>query len=93
MKIRGLNDTKSVAAAVYITSLTFTVAYVCTFTVVEYVNVYAAIFSVSFFIGTTSILALLYIPNVSELIDIFAEFRTFFSQRNYGTSLARLLAS
>lgn len=66
VKVKGLNDTKAVAGAVYVTSITITVLVVCTFTVVQYINIYAAIFCVSFFIGTTTILALLYIPNVRE---------------------------
>lgn len=68
VKVKGLNDTKAVAGAVYVTSITITVLVVCTFTVVQYINIYAAIFCVSFFIGTTTILALLYIPNVSNIM-------------------------
>ena len=65
MKVKGLNDTKAVAGAVYVTSITFTVLFVSTYSVVEYINVYAAIFSVALFVGTSAILVLLYIPKVS----------------------------
>lgn len=68
VKVKGLNDTKAVAGAVYVTSITITVLLVCTLTVVQYINIYAAIFCTSFFIGTTTVLALLYIPNVSNII-------------------------
>ena len=70
VKVKGLNDTKAVAGAVYVTSITFTVLFVCTYSVVQYINVYAAIFCVAFFIGTTTILALLYIPKVSGCVSM-----------------------
>ena len=70
VKVKGLNDTKAVAGAVYVTSITFTVLFVCTYTVLQYINVYAAIFCVAFFIGTTTILALLYIPKVSGCVSM-----------------------
>ncbi|CAI8043788.1 Gamma-aminobutyric acid type B receptor subunit 2 [Geodia barretti] len=67
VKVKGLNDTKAVAGAVYVTSITFTVLFVSTYSVVEYINVYAAIFSVALFVGTSAILVLLYIPKMVSL--------------------------
>lgn len=68
VKVKGLNDTKAVAGAVYVTSITFTVLFVSTYSVVEYINVYATIFCMALFIGTSTILALLFIPKVSQIL-------------------------
>ena len=68
VKVKGLNDTKAVAGAVYVTSITFTVLFVSTYSVVEYINVYAAIFYMALFIGTSTILGLLFIPKVSCIL-------------------------
>ena len=64
VKIKGLNDAKFIGAAVYVTSIVTAIAIVITYTLGEYINIYAAVFSTGFFIGTTTILGLVMIPPV-----------------------------
>ena len=66
VKIKGLNDAKSIALAVYVTSIVTTVIIVSFYSLKEYLNAYAALFSLGFFIGTTAILCLIFIPKVRK---------------------------
>ena len=66
VKIKGLNDTKFIVAAVYITSMVTAIVIVITYTLDMYVNLFAGLFSLGFFIGTTGILGLVLVPPVSE---------------------------
>ena len=71
VKVKGLDDSKYVAAAIYVTSLAQAVIIVATFTVTPYINGFAVLFSISFFIGTTAILLLVFVPLVRHLIVVF----------------------
>ena len=64
VKIKGLNDAKSIAAAVYVTSIVTAVVIVSFYSLKEYLNLYATLFCLGFFIGTTAILCLIFIPKV-----------------------------
>ena len=64
VKVKGLNDAKSIAAAVYVTSIVTAVIIVSFYSLKEYLNLYATLFCVGFFIGTTTILCLIFIPKV-----------------------------
>ena len=64
VKVKGLNDAKSVAAAVYVTSIVTAVIIVSFYSLKEYLNVYATLFCLGLFIGTTTILCLIFIPMV-----------------------------
>ena len=64
VKVKGLDDSKYVAAAIYVTSLAQAVVIVATFTVTRYINGFAVLFSISFLTGTTVILLLVFIPLV-----------------------------
>ena len=66
IKIKGLNDAKSIALAVYVTSIITTVIIVSFYSLKEYLNVYATLFCLGFFIGTTAILCLTFIPKVRK---------------------------
>ena len=65
IKIKGLDDAKYIAFAVYITSLVTAIVIVITYTLDMYHDLFASIFSTGFFIGTTSILFLVLMPPVS----------------------------
>lgn len=65
IQIKGLNDAMYIIAAIYVTSIVTTVIIVSTYTLTELINVYAAVFCLCFFIGTTVILGLVFIPSVS----------------------------
>ncbi len=64
IKIKGLNDAKSIALAVYITSIVTAAIIVSFYSLKEYLNLYATLFCLGFFIGTTAIQCLTFIPNV-----------------------------
>ena len=66
VKVKGLDDSKSIAAAIYITSIMFAVIMVATYTLKDFVNGFAALFCTGFFIGTTVILGLVFVPKVGE---------------------------
>ena len=65
MKVKGLDDSKYIAAAIYVTSIVLAVIIVSTYTLRDYVNVYPAVVGMGFLLGTTMILALVFVPRVS----------------------------
>ena len=72
VKIKGLNDAKNIALAVYVTSIVTAAIIVSFYSLREYLNVYATLFCSGFFIGTTAILCLIFIPKVSRLLTYHA---------------------
>ena len=67
VKVKGVNDAKYVAAAVYVTSIVTAVIFVSLYSLKTFVNLYAALFSLGFFIGTSVILVLVFIPKVMKM--------------------------
>ena len=65
MKVKGLDDAKYIAVSIYVSSIVLTVIIVCTFTLTDFINAFAAVFCTGFLIGTTVILGLVFIPLVS----------------------------
>ena len=76
VKVKGIDDAKYVAAAIYVTSIVLTVIIVATYTLKEFVNAFPALFCTGFVIGTTVILGLVFIPKVrvvqSSQLQIYA---------------------
>ena len=64
VKVKGLNDAKYIAAAIYVTSIVLAVIIVATYSLNEFVNAYPALFCTGFLIGTTFILGLVFVPKV-----------------------------
>ena len=64
VKIKGLDDSKYIAAAVYVTSIVLAVIIISTYSLKEFINVFAALFCTGFLIGTTFILGLVFVPKV-----------------------------
>ena len=64
VKVKGLDDAKYIAAAIYVTSIVFAVIIVSAYTLKEFTNLFPALFCTGFFIGTTSILGLVFVPKV-----------------------------
>ena len=71
VKIRVLNDSKFVAALVYISSIVLVVMVLTTFILRSYINISAAIFSGGIIILATIFLALMFIPKVYRLLDVY----------------------
>ena len=65
VKVKALNDAKYIAAAVYVTSIVTAVIIVSLYSLKAFLNLYAALFSLGFLIGTTVILVLVFIPKVN----------------------------
>ena len=70
VKIRVLNDSKFVAALVYISSIVLVVIVLTTFILRSYINVSAALFSGGIIILATIFLALMFIPKVHRSLSV-----------------------
>ena len=66
--MKGLDDSKYIAAAIYVTSIVLAVTTVSTYTLMDYVNIYPAVVGMGFLLGTTMILALVFVPRVSSFV-------------------------
>ena len=64
VKVKGLDDAKYIAAAIYVTSIVLAVIIVATYSLKDFVNVFPALLCTGFLIGTTSILGLAFVPKV-----------------------------
>ena len=65
VKVKGLDDSKYIAAAIYITSIVLAVIIVLTYSLKGFINVFAVVFCTGFVGGTTVILLLVFVPLVS----------------------------
>ena len=64
VKVKGLDDAKYIAASIYVTSIVLAVTIVGTYSLPEIVNGFTALVCTGFMIGTTVILALVFVPLV-----------------------------
>ena len=64
VKVKGLNDAKYIAAAVYVTSIVLAVIMISNYTLTEFVNGFVAVVCTGNFIGTSFILGLVFVPKV-----------------------------
>lgn len=64
VKVRGLDDSKYIGAAIYVTSIVLAVVIMATYLLKDFINVFAALFCTGFLVGTTVIIALVFIPLV-----------------------------
>ena len=73
MKVKGLDDSQFVIAAVYFTSIFWAVIMVTSISLREYKNAAAIVYSTGFFISTTVILLLIFVPKVSASFNAIIE--------------------
>ena len=64
VRLRGLRDSKEVAAIIYISSITIVVMALLTFSLISYINIGSGIFIVGIFLLTTTFLILIFVPKV-----------------------------
>ena len=64
VRLRGLRDSKEVAAIIYISSITIVVMALLTFSLISYINIGSGIFVVGIFLLTTTFLILIFVPKV-----------------------------
>ena len=77
VKVKGLNDAKYIAASVYVSSIMLAIMFVATYSLADFVNVFAALFASGFLLGTSVILVLAFVPNVSSALCCIASSSTF----------------
>ena len=66
VKIKALNDSKEIAAIIYINSIMLAILAVTEFALQEYHDVYAAVFGLALLIEATLFLGLIFVPKVSK---------------------------
>ena len=64
VKIKALNDSKEIAALIYINSIILVILAVTKFALQEYHDVYAAVFGLALFIEASLFLGLVFVPKV-----------------------------
>ena len=64
VKIAALNDSKKIAAIIYINSITLVLLVVVEFALYTYRDVHAALFGLALLVGATLFLTIAFIPNV-----------------------------
>ena len=67
VKVKGLDDSKYIAAAIYVTSIVLATTVISTIFLANLINAFAALFSTGIFIGTTVILGLVFVQKVRTL--------------------------
>ena len=95
-----MDDSKYIAAAIYVTSIVLAVTTVSTYTLMDYVNVYPAVVGMGFLLGTTMILGLVFVPRVSRYTYLRGGSRICLREgskvahaKNYGTHHKKVCSS
>jgi gamma-aminobutyric acid type B receptor len=70
VKVKGLNDSPFIIACTYVSSIVLAVILMSSLTLKRYINASVAVNCTGFFIGTTIILSLVFIPKVCMIIII-----------------------
>ena len=68
VKVKGVNDSKYVTVMICITSVILAVFLVSSFVLSDYVNLIASLFGLGLTLGTTAVVALLFVPKVRSYI-------------------------
>ena len=71
VKVKGLDDSVYIAASIYVSSIVLAVIIVSTYTLRDYVNAHPAVVGMGLLLGTTMILALVFLPRVSNFYTCF----------------------
>jgi len=66
VKVRGLNDWQEIITATYLTSFVLVIILIVKYTVEDMINTFAAVTSLSYFIGATAIILLVFVPKVTS---------------------------
>ena len=64
VKIQGLNDYREVVLATYLTCFVVVIIFIVNYTMEDEMNSFIAVTSLSYFIGATAIIALVFVPKV-----------------------------
>ena len=66
VKVKGLDDAKYIAAAVYVTSIVMAGIIVANYTLKDVIDVFAVLYCTGFVVGTSVILIFVFVPQVTE---------------------------
>lgn len=64
VKVTSLNDSKSIAAIVYLSSIAAVIAAVSLYGIRDYTNVYPLVYGLSILVSISSLVGLVFIPKV-----------------------------
>ena len=64
VRVQGLDDYREIIMATYLTCFVLVIILIVKYTVEDMINTFAAVTSLSFFIGTTAIVVLVFVPKV-----------------------------
>ena len=64
VKVRGVDDYQEIILATYLSSFLLIIILIFTYTINDHINTFAALSSLSLLIGTTMIVALVFVPKV-----------------------------
>lgn len=67
VKVKGLDDAKWIAATIYITSIVLAIIILAVYTLNDLSNTHSAVFTGGIFIGTTFIMAFVFVPKMHTL--------------------------
>ena len=70
VKVKGLDDTKCIISAIYITTIHIALVTMSFYLLRRYLTTYTAIITLVVFLSTTMILGLIFIPKVSSDIKL-----------------------
>ena len=65
VKVKGLDDAKYIAAAVYVTSIVMAGIIVANYTLKDVIDVFAVLYCTGFVVGTSVILIFVFVPQVT----------------------------
>ena len=66
VNVQGMDDYREIVMATYLTCFVLIINLVVRYTVEDQINTFAAVTSLSFFIGTTAIVVLVFVPKVTS---------------------------
>ena len=72
--VKVLNDSKYIAALIYISSITLVVLVLTTFTLRNFINIYQLLYSGGLLVAITAFLALIFIPKVRALHHYYVSY-------------------
>jgi len=77
VKVRGVDDYREIIMATYLTSFVLVIVLIVNYTVEDMINTFIGITSLSFFIGATAIILLVFVPKVTSSLVIFTSLHVF----------------
>ena len=70
VKVRGLDDSQSITAAIYVSSIALVVIIIANVTINDYVNLFACIFATGILVITSVILGMVFMPLVCVFVCV-----------------------